>query len=596
MMGACVRSHFVSRRKGCPTAVSAAGLMLRRAAAAFLTAALLPAARSQLQQGKIHPVDTRQILCDLQPGLVNISGLRAGETGNPSVPFVLSFFRSDSANVSFSFSLVDAEGTVIVENMTLALGEDGTDQAEDVTRRLAAGWAGGSRARMEERVGACDEFFLSDGREPVELPDTWAEARSAFNEVCLAEGLMPGECGRKEKDTFQGLPQDEELMETDEGLCDRLMRSILEAPTVDIGRGEQVSLSELKTGDGKPYSLARRLKGGGSSSGGSSGSGGSSASSNGFTGSRTGVREVGYSDAGRSAAFGGTTPMRTQYGYTGRSAYQRRAVPFAAGLSTSFMFWRMRGGGGSRGSNRPADCSADARFKECEFAACRPCASGDPEAAQCKTEPCASCVTDEPYLTCLSADCAAGSDCLAYLGDTVIRDDLMTRLRAQRVCLPLSPHHREPLGRRLPAAAGLRDVSALELGGLPAGLQPGQHALALRGLAGHLRPDGRDGGDFLGCGWRAGLLQESAPDAASHGCRDDAWDAQQRVGAPPVAVKRSLGSCRPLPCSPPAETALQPWPCALRAHASSRPPLRRMVMLRVQDDGGLRWMPMLSLH
>ena len=176
----------------------------------------------------------------------------------------------------------------------------------------------------------------------------------------------------------------------------------------------------------KPYSLARRLKSGGSSSGGSSGSGGSSLSSNGFTGTRTGVREVGYSDAGRSAAFGGTTPMRTQYGYTGRSAYQRRAVPFAAGLSTSFMFWRMRGGGGSRGSNRPADCSADAWFKECEFAACRPCVSAEPEAAQRKTEPCAYCVTDEPYLRCLSADCAAGSDCLAYLGDTVIRDDLMT--------------------------------------------------------------------------------------------------------------------------------------------------------------------------
>lgn len=186
-------------------------------------------------------MDTRQILCDGQPGLVNISGLRTGETGNPSVPFVLSFFRSDSANVSFSFSLVDAEGTVIAENMTLALGEHGTDQAEDAARRLAAGWAGGSRARWpEERVGVCEEFFLSDGRMPVELPDTWAEARSAFNKVCLAEGLTPGECGKEEKDTFQGLPQDGARMETDEGLCDWLMRSIREAPTVDIGRGEQV--------------------------------------------------------------------------------------------------------------------------------------------------------------------------------------------------------------------------------------------------------------------------------------------------------------------------------------------------------------------
>merc|ERR1719223_1284020 len=42
---------------------------------------------------------------------------------------------------------------------------------------------------VDEECSLVDYYFLLDGSLPVELPDTWAEAREAFFRICVGEGI-----------------------------------------------------------------------------------------------------------------------------------------------------------------------------------------------------------------------------------------------------------------------------------------------------------------------------------------------------------------------------------------------------------------------
>jgi len=64
----------------------------------------------------------------------------------------------------------------------------------------------------------CEDFFLSDGRSPVMLPDTWQEAREAFRGMCEAEINYFDACEEAEAKAFDGYPSGEDAFESDGAL------------------------------------------------------------------------------------------------------------------------------------------------------------------------------------------------------------------------------------------------------------------------------------------------------------------------------------------------------------------------------------------
>mmetsp|Transcript_24047 Transcript_24047/g.71558 ORF Transcript_24047/g.71558 Transcript_24047/m.71558 type:complete len:616 (-) Transcript_24047:12-1859(-) len=395
----------------------------------LLAAALSPDAKARAKDSPIYPVDVREIACDGRPGLVNITGLQAGR--NSGRPYILSFLRTTTESVNFSFQLVDAKGTIVAQHEDIMLEE------APEARRLHETWSGrreGGQGDLSPESITCEEFFLSDGRAPVELPDTWAEARSAFRDVCHSEGLSATRCREAEEDAFEGYPRDESLMITDgsahgAGLCGRLLRSVSTMSLVDVGSGRQARMSELRTADGRPYKLGRRLKSGGTTSSGHAGGG------HGGFGGRSGLGARSFGRGfGRPAAFHGT-PRTTSYGYTGTSAYHRgMVVPIYAGTATSFMFWRMQGGGSGHHLRQSIDCHS-AGAKECtrRCSACATCEATatkhDANRTVCwdaDKRPCSGCSSCDGLKPCYSSSCVPGGSCGVLLGGNVTRDDLFT--------------------------------------------------------------------------------------------------------------------------------------------------------------------------
>merc|ERR1712129_572656 len=53
----------------------------------------------------------------------------------------------------------------------------------------------------------CEEFFLLDGRSPVELPSTWEEARESFVDICEKELARERPwCHAKGREVFRDAP------------------------------------------------------------------------------------------------------------------------------------------------------------------------------------------------------------------------------------------------------------------------------------------------------------------------------------------------------------------------------------------------------
>lgn len=66
-----------------------------------------------------------------------------------------------------------------------------------------------------------------DGREPVDLPDTWAEARAVFRVMCedaAADSAAIARCQDSERLAFDGYPADSHGLAADAALCSRLLR------------------------------------------------------------------------------------------------------------------------------------------------------------------------------------------------------------------------------------------------------------------------------------------------------------------------------------------------------------------------------------
>merc|ERR1719468_738152 len=85
--------------------------------------------------------------------------------------------------------------------------------------------AGGLRTDgMALEMNDCQSFFLLDGRDDIDLPDTWGAARDNFASVCEHFGVPDGMCAKASTEVFQA-KADDEVWQEGEGsaLCAKLV-------------------------------------------------------------------------------------------------------------------------------------------------------------------------------------------------------------------------------------------------------------------------------------------------------------------------------------------------------------------------------------
>merc|ERR1712129_207214 len=90
---------------------------------------------------------------------------------------------------------------------------------------------------MEADPG-CQNFFLSDGRDPVDLPSTWAEARESAGSICREEFEMPESL------------LDDASMDMSSEMCGKLRQAVL--------AGRATSLEESVARKGGPRRRGKR--------------------------------------------------------------------------------------------------------------------------------------------------------------------------------------------------------------------------------------------------------------------------------------------------------------------------------------------------
>lgn len=233
-------------------------------AAALALRALVAGAQEQL-----YWLEPFSAACSSAPLVLDIPPTSAGEAGG-LVPVI---FRTAHDSLSFFLDVRSVRGEALVPKQRVFLDESAA------ARRLAV----------------CEDYFLADRRSPAELPDTWAEARAAFGEVCESE-LDAGveECGRLGAQIFAGQPAGDGAFDPAEvcGAIGRLLGGFRAPPS------------------------PRRLKTGGSSSSSGTSSGSSSASA---------------ASAGRYGLSGSQLGRYYSGGYTGTSSGFTGRAGFGAG-------------------------------------------------------------------------------------------------------------------------------------------------------------------------------------------------------------------------------------------------------------------------
>lgn len=91
-----------------------------------------------------------------------------------------------------------------------------------------------------EEAGGCEEFFLLDGRPPVELPDTWGEARAAFREMCGQDGYSSSVCTRLDELLFDSAWKDSDApLDASPELCESLLRLAMASDRLVVEPGDE---------------------------------------------------------------------------------------------------------------------------------------------------------------------------------------------------------------------------------------------------------------------------------------------------------------------------------------------------------------------
>lgn len=207
------------------------------------------------------------------------------QAGGVDVPHGLVFFRTSKELVKVQFEIEDATGKKIVQKREVEL-------MAHASRRLSNLQADDPEAEMQaDDANVCEDFFLMDGSDPIGIPDTWAEARQAFRNLCEDYMFDRSECQQHELSTFDGYPSDSQVLNIDDALCNRLLRF-----------SYQWLYGTEWTGPGlPPHILVRRLKGAAASAGGRSYGYAGTTMTRGYP---MGYASTGYGYSGRAAVFG----------------------------------------------------------------------------------------------------------------------------------------------------------------------------------------------------------------------------------------------------------------------------------------------------
>eukprot|EP00927_Polykrikos_kofoidii_P068514 TRINITY_DN6387_c0_g2_i1.p1 TRINITY_DN6387_c0_g2~~TRINITY_DN6387_c0_g2_i1.p1 ORF type:complete len:393 (+),score=44.56 TRINITY_DN6387_c0_g2_i1:28-1206(+) len=90
----------------------------------------------------------------------------------------------------------------------------------------------GFRMQSDEAstLSNCEDFFLHDGRSPLEIPDTWAEGRSEFRNICMSEGFSVEGCSKVEGVMFKDVAADSTPINATPNFCANL-EGLYEAAT-----------------------------------------------------------------------------------------------------------------------------------------------------------------------------------------------------------------------------------------------------------------------------------------------------------------------------------------------------------------------------
>jgi len=286
--------------------------MARRAAGALAAAGLAWAAGAQ---EALYFIDAARVICDKTPLTIDID-IPSSSAARAKI-HVPSFFRTFYEGASVRWGLSDAAGNAIVPAGTQT-------NLQPHARRL------------DDQAGLCEEFFLSDGRSPAELPDTWEEAHDAFLNICGDNSDSEG-CDAAGEQLFLRRPSGSEVFEPAGDFC------------ADLARYHEDHLGGIGMG--------RRLKGG---TGTYSSSGGSPAVGGWQSSTRSGMSDYGYTTARMGSAYPGGYAT-TAYGYSGRGARApwRTATTVAVvggvGVFSGYSMWRWSHHGAGA---RPNDCSS----------------------------------------------------------------------------------------------------------------------------------------------------------------------------------------------------------------------------------------------
>jgi len=155
--------------------------------------------------------------------------------------YALAFQRSFLSEMTVTFQLVDANGNEMTPRLTEVLPgpasapTDGSGlettttapslspeaAAQRLLREAPAEWL--PEAAAEEDFDMCEEFFLLDGRSPVEYPYTWGEAKDAFRDICAQESAQDANCTDVQEQLFGAGSQGDDLgFNASDELCRRI--------------------------------------------------------------------------------------------------------------------------------------------------------------------------------------------------------------------------------------------------------------------------------------------------------------------------------------------------------------------------------------